>query len=702
MEEEAGFDSITLYRTLTALLNVVGLVFVNRRPTMPSTNPPPQLRLMSGYISIASQPGDNSLLQGDDAAAVSPSSTGFATVPVAAAADNDYYYDGMSNTTTAAELSLSRVRTSFSNFSQLDQRQTSKKEVVGWLSFAFAAEPFAVAAVGVYLPILLEQSARESAVLASDHSVPCRWHSEKPEDRSMKCVVRSLWFYVDPASFALYTFAVSVFLQAIVVISMSGAADRGNFRKKLLLGFAGVGGLSSILFIAAIPKAYHFAAFLTIVGNVSFGAVAVCGNAFLPVLVRNHPDVIDGTMYPDSSSLEETSTHSSDLLSTASTLAVPQSPTSGSHPAKLTVVGGVEDGAVQHHSFESFPPTTVDPDARSYFDHQTKYEESEVAVEVSSRLSGLGVASGYMSAFVVQSLGIAFVAATGSSMMSIRIVLMAIGIWWLAFSVPTALFMRPRPGPKLHMGEHESPMVRYVSYGWKTLWHTAKEVRKLRDVGLYLTGWFILSDSATTINATSILFARTELHMSPASLAAVGIITMIFGIVGAILFSRYAQHYLNMPPNRIIALIAAITAIIPAYGLFGFMTNAIGLHHAWEIYVLAAIYGISLGGMSSVCRSVFSMLIPPGKESTFFSLYAVTDKGSSIVGPTVTAMITDRTHNIRYTFYFLFILLLTSIPIFYCMDIERGKRDARRFGDEEAEEEEENVPVHHAGAYSSF
>lgn len=39
--------------------------------------------------------------------------------------------------------------------------------------------------------------------------------------------VFGLW-WIDTASFALYVFSLSVLLQALVVISMSGAADHGT------------------------------------------------------------------------------------------------------------------------------------------------------------------------------------------------------------------------------------------------------------------------------------------------------------------------------------------------------------------------------------------------------------------------------------------------------------------------------------------
>ena len=110
----------------------------------------------------------------------------------------------------------------------------------------------------------------------------------------------------------------------------------------------------------------------------------------------------------------------------------------------------------------------------------------------------------------------------------------------------------------------------------------------------------------------------------------------------------------------------------------GFVFQNIGLKHKFEMYILGVWYGVSLGGLAAVSRSLFSLLVPRGKESTFFSLFSVTDKGSSILGPLLIGLITDKTHNIRYAFYLLFLFLVVSLPVFHGLDVERGKREARQ------------------------
>lgn len=90
----------------------------------------------------------------------------------------------------------------------------------------------------------------------------------------------------------MYTFSISVLLQALVVVTMSGAADHGKFRKTMLLTFAAVGAVATMLFLPITPSAYLLGSVWAIIGNVCFGASFVLLNSFLPLLVRHHPKVL--------------------------------------------------------------------------------------------------------------------------------------------------------------------------------------------------------------------------------------------------------------------------------------------------------------------------------------------------------------------------------------------------------------------------
>lgn len=544
-----------------------------------------------------------------------------------------------------------------------------------------------MSAVGTYVPILLEQMARENGFKVDDLNSPCIEPDKHFNDPSVspitppsntKCVVPFLGKYIDTSSLALYTFSLSVFVQTLTVISMSGAADRGKFRKKLLIGFAILGAISTSLFIAIGTNRYYFASFLAIISNSAFGAVSVCGNAYLPVLVNNYPmeDYEAGQQ---------------------------QQPQHGDSGEDVDV-DNVDD-EIEHEPLleqgDDIMSSSASPVPNRYQDEQ----KSRQKAMLSGQISGKGVAFGYLAAFIVQIGTFAVVKATGSSSFSLRLAVFLVGVWWLLSQIPVSLLLRSRPGPPLpeffgtannntnkNLGRWKITW-KYIKYGWKTLFATFREARNMKDVAIFLLGWFIVSDAATTINSAAILFAKTELDMSAPSLAIIGVLVVFSGMAGAMLIPKNIQPRLEKISSKKlqggtngIIFVIIIASVIPFYGILGFYFKNLGLNRPWEMYILAAWYGFALGGLNTTCRSVFSILIPEGKETTFFSLFSVTDKGSSVIGPAITGLITDKTHNIRYTFYFLFVMMIFPIIIYSFLDLERGRREAKTLEQVEADD----------------
>lgn len=193
-----------------------------------------------------------------------------------------------------------------------DTRPTSKRELLGFYTYSFAAEVFVVCGLGAFIPITLEDLARASstAVLAHDHSKSCKahnidqppsfgfattilsngGHSDSP--KTGQCIFRILGFEVNTASFAMYTFSISVLLQALLVVTISGAADHGKYRKSLLITLAVTGAVATMLFLPVTPTVYLLGSLWAIIGNVCVGASFVLLNSFLPLLVRWHPAVV--------------------------------------------------------------------------------------------------------------------------------------------------------------------------------------------------------------------------------------------------------------------------------------------------------------------------------------------------------------------------------------------------------------------------
>lgn len=268
----------------------------------------------------------------------------------------------------------------------------------------------------------------------------------------------------------MYTFSISVLVQALLIISMSAAADHGRFRKTYLLAFAFTGAIATALFIGVVSKVYLLGALLAIIANTCFGASFVLLNSFLPLLVRHHPSIEgrsggrsdDGLASGEDREYYEHEDHT--LTSSAS-------------------------GLLPRDRPDQTPPAQESPAAIS--------PELRLATKISS--NGIGI--GYLAALLVQTLAILIVVATGSTTFSLRLVLMVVGIWWFAFSIPAALWLRPRPGPPLptELTGHYA-WLGYVIYAWKALFKTIGHAKKLKDLVIFLCAWFLLSDSIATVS----------------------------------------------------------------------------------------------------------------------------------------------------------------------------------------------------------
>lgn len=220
----------------------------------------------------------------------------------------------------------------------------------------------------------------------------------------------------------------------------------------------------------------------------------------------------------------------------------------------------------------------------------------------------------------------------------------------------------------------------YVLFAWLSVWQTLKIAIKLRQTITFLIAWFLLSDAIATVSGTAILFARTELKMETVPIAVLSITATTSGIAGAFIWPMASRRF-DLKSNRTIVACIVLMEIIPLYGLVGYVPfikawGVGGLQKAWEIYPLGFIHGFVMGGLSSYCRSLFGLLIPPGSEAAFFALYAITDKGSSAIGPAIVGRIVDMTGNIRPAFGFLAVLIALPGPLIWMVDVERGRKDA--------------------------
>jgi MFS transporter, UMF1 family len=413
-----------------------------------------------------------------------------------------------------------------------------------------------------------------------------------------------------------------------------------------------------MLFLFITPSIYLLAPPLGVVTIMSLGCSFVMLNAFLPLLASNHPTV---------------RAQEKELL------------------------------------LELSPSRPVLSPAEPYTAPLPPKDSPSPALAFSNAVSARGVGLGYAAAVFVQILCIIILVINSKYKIStsptipLRLAIFLSSTWWLIFTIPSYLWLRNRPGPPLpaHLSPNPSSsltptratrlkanlrkILTYTLFAWSSLYRTLLLALRLTQLRTFLLAWFLMSDAIATVGSTAIMFARTELHLSPTGVALLSISATCSGILGTLIWPHITRAY-GLRSSRTIVCCLCVMECVPLYGLLGYIPFVqrlgwLGLQQAWEIYPLSIIYGIAMGGLSSYCRSFFGQLIPRGKEAAFYALFAITDKGSSAIGPAVVGRIVDHTGTIRPAFWFLLVLIGVPIGLVWLVDERRGKNEAEGMAD---------------------
>lgn len=251
------------------------------------------------------------------------------------------------------------------------------------------------------------------------------------------------------------------------------------YRKPLLLTFAALGAFSAILFLplSSASPLWPVSALLAIFANVGFGASTVAMNAYLPSLAKDSPEVAQAY---------------SELPSSCDSL------------SEDTVLATTADGELERSLEEVSAPLL------GYPIHAGVSESNYNAAlsRATSRISSLGIASGYSAGIIL--LLVAFIPVTRlhGSTFSLRLAIGLSGIWWALFSAPAAFWLPNATNvgePPIESGAikpaDDWTFGSEIAAAWKRLgvmlrW---REIKHLQHTFRYLAAWFLLSDGPLVI-----------------------------------------------------------------------------------------------------------------------------------------------------------------------------------------------------------
>jgi len=301
--------------------------------------------------------------------------------------------------------------------------------------------------------------------------------------------------------------------------------------------------------------------------------------------------------------------------------------------------------------------------------------------EQRDKLSSYGYGLGYLSGFLMLVLNLIFISnaeALGfSTGQAVRICFLAAALWWGGFAVITFYLLKTRESVKSIPQDRN-----IVTVGFSELWQTLKELGRLRYTMLFLIAYLFYNDGIQTVILQSSVFISYELFTSKgletdnAFLITIFAVAQISAFAGALIFERIARV---LGAKRTIMVSLFIWCAIVIYGYAFFQTKS-------QAYVMGAVIGMVLGSAQALSRSLYSQMIPAGRESAFFGLYEISEKGTSWMGQLMFAIIVGATGSFRQAILGLIVFFIIGSVLLFFTNTDRAIHEAGNLTPEEAAE----------------
>ncbi|MEV7688170.1 MFS transporter [Streptomyces bungoensis] len=269
-------------------------------------------------------------------------------------------------------------------------------------------------------------------------------------------------------------------------------------------------------------------------------------------------------------------------------------------------------------------------------------------------VSSRGWALGYAAGSLVLVADLVLYTAHGSFGLSetaaVRICLASAGLWWGAFTLV----------PLRRLRDRHARAAGASAPGLRQLAATVRDMRRHPLTLAFLLAYLVYNDGIQTVITQASVYGSQELRLGQSTLIVAVLLVQVLAVAGALAMGRLARVY--GAKRTILGSLVAWTLTL-AVGYFLPARAPVGF------FVLAGGIGLVLGGSQALSRSLFSHLVPPGKEAEYFSAYEVSDRGMSWLGPLLFGVTYQLTGSYRsaivslVAFFVVGFALLARVPV---------------------------------------
>jgi MFS transporter, UMF1 family len=262
-------------------------------------------------------------------------------------------------------------------------------------------------------------------------------------------------------------------------------------------------------------------------------------------------------------------------------------------------------------------------------------------------VSALGYSLGYLGGGLLFALNVAMTLkpeffGLADATVAVQLSFVTVAIWWALFSIPLLLYV-----PEPNGSDKDKPgWTQAALGGFKQVWATFLEIRKMKNVMLFLAAYFFYIDGVNTIIRMAVDYGLA-IGLPMTGLIGALLLTQFVGFPAAILYGVIA-HRIGPKPALYMGIVIYSGVTVFAY----FMDKPL------HFYILALVIGLAQGGIQSVSRSAFAQMVPQGKSGEYFGFYNMLGKFSSMMGPVLVGWVSLYTQQARLSVLSLIILFI--------------------------------------------
>ncbi|GAA2806889.1 MFS transporter [Saccharopolyspora taberi] len=241
---------------------------------------------------------------------------------------------------------------------------------------------------------------------------------------------------------------------------------------------------------------------------------------------------------------------------------------------------------------------------------------------------------------------------------AVRLIFFSSGLWWAAFTLLPLAALRRHQRPE---GSERGASV--ITAGFRQLLSTVKQARHFPLTLAFLGAYMIYTDGIATVANVSAQYGSLELKLPQDSLIITLLIVQFIAFVGGVLHGLVARR-IGAKKTIMISLVVWVLVLAAAY--------FVQAGQAMQFYGLAVGIGLVLGGTNALSRSLFSQMVPVGKEAEYFSLYEVGERSTSWLGPLVFAGVGQATGSFRLAIISLVVFFAVGLVLVALVPVRRA------------------------------